>query len=656
MAPVIIARDLHKAYPGFPPVLRGVSIEVEPGEMVAIMGPSGCGKSTMLHILGMLHTPDSGSLEILGVDVLTLTREGTAEFRRGNMGFVMQSSNLFEHSTVFENVEFPLIYENVPPRERWERVIRALDLVRLSGRVHYRSNRLSGGEQQRVAIARAMVNNPRVLLADEPTGALDARTSVLIMENFRNLCHSGGVALVMVTHDPKMAEYCDTVYTLEEGALNCKKRGKPPFAAKTGIVNLLAAPEPLARGALVAFKFPDPRRPEGLDLATRMYGARLLAIIYALAKSGFLENPEGYSLPLAVRHVGFLRGLRGLAGFFRADVQSLRSLWGELPRGNSRSDGFCDRIKAFTRGLILAKWGREDNVEFFYAAGAGIQATAAWVASRLAQVPFAFSLRGEDMAHYGPDMAAKARGAILVACPSQAIREKFLELAPDLPPEKIILWRDRPLAEGGGGETARLPGQALEILVDPRWPMFGNLKIALGACAILKRLKINFRLVLPGRARWRDRWRISRAGLRGLTTFTGIPAADNRLDLLRAADIFIVLGNERPGWNLALPAYVGDAMAQGLAIAVCGLTKGLSEALNRGNALISPGGDIAALADSLRQLASSQDTREKLGAAARRDIAILIGEGGVTRQLADRVVMAVGLNERESEKKNPGGK
>ena len=183
MAPVIIAKDLYKCYAGFSPVLRGVNIEVEAGELVAIMGPSGCGKSTMLHVLGMLHAPDSGTLEILGTNVLEFNREQTAAFRRGNMGFVMQSSNMFDHSTVFENVEFPLIYENVPPAERWERVIRALELVRLSARVHYRSNRLSGGEQQRVAIARAMVNNPRILLADEPTGALDARTSRVVMDN-----------------------------------------------------------------------------------------------------------------------------------------------------------------------------------------------------------------------------------------------------------------------------------------------------------------------------------------------------------------------------------------------------------------------------------------------------------------------------------------
>ncbi|MDR1777851.1 MAG: ABC transporter ATP-binding protein [Desulfovibrio sp.] len=242
--PVILARDLHKRYAGFDPVLRGVDMEAEAGEMVAVMGPSGCGKSTMLHILGMLHAPDSGRLEILGTDVFSLNREQTAAFRRVNMGFVMQSSNLFDHSTVFENVEFPLIYEGIPPKERWERVIRALDLVRLTARVHYRSNRLSGGEQQRAAIARAMVNNPRILLADEPTGALDVRTSSHIMENFRALCHCGGVCLVMVTHDPKMAEYCDTIYTLEEGVLHCRKRELKEIAAPAeGWESALAANE-----------------------------------------------------------------------------------------------------------------------------------------------------------------------------------------------------------------------------------------------------------------------------------------------------------------------------------------------------------------------------------------------------------------------------
>lgn len=216
MPPVIVAQDLYKRYPGFPPVLKGVNIEVEAGEAVAIMGPSGCGKSTMLHIVGLLHAPDAGKLEILGQNVLAFDREQTAAFRRGNLGFVMQANNLFEHSTVFENVEFPLIYDNVPPQERWARVIRALELVRLSARVHYRGNRLSGGEQQRVAIARAMVNNPRVLLADEPTGALDSKSTDELLSLFAQVNRLGQTQL-MVTHSVKAASHAGRVLFIKDG-------------------------------------------------------------------------------------------------------------------------------------------------------------------------------------------------------------------------------------------------------------------------------------------------------------------------------------------------------------------------------------------------------------------------------------------------------
>ncbi len=238
MSTVIMGKGLEKTYPYSPSgILRGVDISVEQSEIVAIMGPSGCGKSTMLHVLGLLHMPDAGSLEIMGINVLNFNRHETAAFRRANMGFVMQSCNLFDHSTVFENVEFPLIYEKVPPAEREERVVRALELVRLSSRIHYRSNRLSGGEAQRVAIARAMVNNPRILLADEPTGALDAQTSKAVMENFRVLAHDRGVAMVVVTHDHAVAEFCDTVYTLDEGLLNCRKKGALTFPLNAVISN-----------------------------------------------------------------------------------------------------------------------------------------------------------------------------------------------------------------------------------------------------------------------------------------------------------------------------------------------------------------------------------------------------------------------------------
>ena len=219
MAPVIIAKDLYKCYAGFSPVLRGVNIEVEAGELVAIMGPSGCGKSTMLHVLGMLHAPDSGTLEILGTNVLEFNREQTAAFRRGNMGFVMQSSNMFDHSTVFENVEFPLIYENVPPAERWERVIRALELVRLSARVHYRSNRLSGGEQQMLAMGRALMSKPRLIVMDEPSMGLSPIFVNEIFDIIRVVSESGTTVLLVEQNAKKALSIADRAYVLETGKI-----------------------------------------------------------------------------------------------------------------------------------------------------------------------------------------------------------------------------------------------------------------------------------------------------------------------------------------------------------------------------------------------------------------------------------------------------
>ncbi|MCL2123811.1 MAG: ABC transporter ATP-binding protein, partial [Desulfovibrionaceae bacterium] len=284
MALVIDAQDLHKRYPGCPPVLRGASLQVETGEMVAIMGPSGCGKSTMLHVLGLLHSPDGGILRMLDADVMQLDREQAAFFRRRNLGFVMQSSNLFDFSTVYENVEFPLIYDQVPLEERRERILRALDLVHLSARVHYRSNQLSGGEQQRVAIARAMVNNPCILFADEPTGALDTRTSRSIMASFRSLAHNGGVSMVVVTHDPTVAEYCDAIYTLDDGRLICRRKEPvpPPEDGEFALgMPVLPAPVCLMNAVCVAGRIPMPNDVAVRQLVLRLYDDGVASKIYS---------------------------------------------------------------------------------------------------------------------------------------------------------------------------------------------------------------------------------------------------------------------------------------------------------------------------------------------------------------------------------------
>lgn len=219
MAPIITAKNLRKSYPTQGEVLKGVDISVAPGEFISIMGPSGCGKSTLLHLIGLLHSPDSGMLHIMNTDVCKLQQNGATIFRRENMGFILQSNNMFPHTTVYENVEFPLIFNRTPRHERPRRIKTALEQVHLGAKTNSWSNSLSGGEQQRVAIARALVNNPKILLADEPTGALDSDNSHSLMRLFRSICETKGVSIIMVTHDPSMAKYSDRTYGLISGKI-----------------------------------------------------------------------------------------------------------------------------------------------------------------------------------------------------------------------------------------------------------------------------------------------------------------------------------------------------------------------------------------------------------------------------------------------------
>ena len=186
-------------------VLRNVNMKVFPGEIVAVMGPSGSGKSTLLFILGIFLHPTSGSYSLAGKDVLSLDRNAQAEFRRSRVGFVFQSCDLLENTTVYENLEFPLIYAGVERRDRPARIAAALERVNLGHRIQHSSNRLSGGERQRVAVARALVNQPQVILADEPTGQLDRSHGHLIMDHFGEIVSDGKTAIIVVTHDPDIA-------------------------------------------------------------------------------------------------------------------------------------------------------------------------------------------------------------------------------------------------------------------------------------------------------------------------------------------------------------------------------------------------------------------------------------------------------------------
>jgi putative ABC transport system ATP-binding protein len=196
--------------------LRGVTLEIRGNEYVAIMGPSGSGKSTMMNVLGCLDTPTAGEYWLNGEEVSRLTDDALARVRNREIGFVFQTFNLLPRATALHNVELPLVYAGVRARERRERAATALERVGLTERMHHRPNELSGGQRQRVAIARALVNQPSILLADEPTGNLDSVTSEEIMEVFAAL-HAAGQTVIMVTHEPDIAARAQRVVVLRDG-------------------------------------------------------------------------------------------------------------------------------------------------------------------------------------------------------------------------------------------------------------------------------------------------------------------------------------------------------------------------------------------------------------------------------------------------------
>ncbi len=219
--PVIAIDNLSKVYQtGDVEVhaLRGVSVEVQRGEMVAIMGQSGSGKSTLMNIVGTLDRPTSGSYRLDGVAVEQLDDVELARLRNEKIGFVFQSFNLLARHSAIANVEVPLVYARVGKSERQRRAIDALDRVGLGERKHHLPNQLSGGQQQRVAIARALVTRPVMLLADEPTGALDTETTSQIMALFCEL-HRGGMTVVLVTHEPQVAAYAERIIRFRDGRI-----------------------------------------------------------------------------------------------------------------------------------------------------------------------------------------------------------------------------------------------------------------------------------------------------------------------------------------------------------------------------------------------------------------------------------------------------
>jgi len=247
-SPLIAVRDLTKVYDMGDvrvPALRGVTLDLAAGEFVAVTGPSGSGKSTFMHILGCLDRPTSGEYVLAGNDVSRLGRDELAAVRNATIGFVFQGFNLLSRTSALENVELPLLYQRPAPKSaaRHAAALAALDAVGLRSRADHHPNQLSGGQQQRVAIARALINSPSILLADEPTGNLDTRTSIEVMDIFQRLNRERGLTIVLVTHEPDIAQYASRTIAFRDGRVQRDQQSVHPRNAAQELAALPPADE-----------------------------------------------------------------------------------------------------------------------------------------------------------------------------------------------------------------------------------------------------------------------------------------------------------------------------------------------------------------------------------------------------------------------------
>ena len=227
--PVITLKDIKKSYfigkENELEILHGINLEIFPGEFVAIVGESGSGKSTLMNIIGALDKPTSGEYYLNDIDILQANDKELSSIRNKNVGFVFQTFNLIGRMNAYKNVELPLIYAGVNGKQREQIVNEAIDKVEMSDRKTHQPNELSGGQKQRIAIARALVNNPSIVLADEPTGALDSKTSRNVMDLFHKLHKEENITIVLITHNLNLAEECERVITLSDGMIISERKG-----------------------------------------------------------------------------------------------------------------------------------------------------------------------------------------------------------------------------------------------------------------------------------------------------------------------------------------------------------------------------------------------------------------------------------------------